>query len=111
MTGAVVAAGFWGWIGLAGNIQPIWTFDQGVATEPGTSAFGGWLGLGLISVVSGFVSGVAEALGSCFIPFLASDGCTLIRLLDLGSLDDNLTLPIISGGCLWGFFKCLKFFA
>ena len=29
---------------------------------------------------------------------------------DLGPLDDNLTLPIISGGCIWGFFKVLEYF-
>ncbi|KIP09761.1 hypothetical protein PHLGIDRAFT_18523 [Phlebiopsis gigantea 11061_1 CR5-6] len=92
LTGAVTAAGFWGLLGSLGNIYPIWTFEQGVASGSGTSSFGGWLGLGLISIVSGLVSGVAEAL-------------------DLGSLDDNLTLPIISGGCLWGFFECLKFFS
>ena len=36
---------------------------------------------------------------------LPTDTCT-----DLGSLDDNLTLPIISGGCIWGFFKVLAYF-
>lgn len=29
--------------------------------------------------------------------------------VDLGSLDDNLTLPILSGGCIWGLFKFLAF--
>ncbi|OBZ66342.1 CTP-dependent diacylglycerol kinase 1 [Grifola frondosa] len=56
------------------------------------SQAGKWLGLSVLTVVSGLVSGVAEAL-------------------DLGSLDDNLTLPIISGGCIWGFFKILEFFS
>lgn len=47
-----------------GNIEPIWTFEGGVSgSEYGS--FGGWLGLGLISVVGGLVSGVAEALGMC----------------------------------------------
>lgn len=41
--------------------------------------------------------------------FDVSRKLSLCPSLDLGSLDDNLTLPIISGGCLWGFFKCLKF--
>jgi hypothetical protein len=31
--------------------------------------------------------------------------------VDLGSLDDNLTLPIISGGCLFGLFKLLGLFS
>jgi len=48
--------------------------------------FSGWLGLGIIGIFSGLVSGVAEAL-------------------DLGPVDDNLSLPVISGTCLWGLFK------
>lgn len=27
--------------------------------------------------------------------------------LDLGGVDDNLSLPVIAGGCLWGLFKIL----
>jgi len=27
--------------------------------------------------------------------------------VELGSLDDNLTLPIISGGCILGFLKLI----
>jgi diacylglycerol kinase (CTP) len=27
---------------------------------------GGWIGLGVVGVVAGLVSGVAEALGACF---------------------------------------------
>jgi diacylglycerol kinase (CTP) len=54
---------------------------------------GGWVGLAVISIVSGLVTGVAEALGS-----------------DLGKLDDNMTLPILSGGCIWGLLKLLSWF-
>ena len=36
----------------------------------------------------------------------ALTGC--MRMADLGNLDDNLTLPILSGGCLWGFFKLVE---
>ena len=32
-----------------------------------------------------------------------------MRLAELGSLDDNLTFPIISGGCILGFFKGLQY--
>jgi len=97
LTGAVIAGGFWGVYGRSGNIEPVWTWEDGIAgTSVGTGAEAsgvlvGWLGLGVISVVSGLVSGIAEAL-------------------DLGSLDDNLTLPIISGGCLLGLFRCLQYF-
>ncbi|KAI3616825.1 phosphatidate cytidylyltransferase [Moniliophthora roreri] len=98
-TGAAIAIGFWGWMAPMrtdkGDIT--WWFNGGIrglnaadtASPLGiVSGFEGWVGLGLIGVVAGLVSAVAEAL-------------------DLGSLDDNLTLPIISGGCLFGFFKLL----
>jgi len=58
---------------------------------------GGLLGLLAIAVVAGLVSGVAEVLGM-FLPGLRLTFAALIFiiLLDLGSSDDNLTLPIIS---------------
>ena len=61
---------------------------------------GGLLGLLAIAVVAGLVSGVAEVLGM-FLPGLRLTFAALIFiiLLDLGSSDDNLTLPLISGGC------------
>ncbi|EKM56821.1 uncharacterized protein PHACADRAFT_254155 [Phanerochaete carnosa HHB-10118-sp] len=89
ITGAAIVAGFWTFLGPLGELEPVWTFEGGVE---GTGSFSGWFGLSAISVVSGLVSGVSEAL-------------------DLGSLDDNLTLPILSGGCIWGLFKCLKYLA
>lgn len=95
LTGAAIVAGFWGWVAPAGNIQPAWTWTEGPVALNSASAGGllsGWTGLGLLAVVGGVISGVAEAL-------------------DLGSLDDNLTLPIISGGCIWGFLKLLVFFS
>ncbi|KAF7340795.1 hypothetical protein MSAN_02108600 [Mycena sanguinolenta] len=56
------------------------------ATTPARFGVGGVLGLVAIVICAGVVSGVAEAL-------------------DLGGLDDNLTLPIISGGALMAFFR------
>jgi len=53
---------------------------------------GGWGAGAVVGLVAGLVTGVAEAL-------------------DLGDWDDNLTLPIISGGCLFGFFKVLGMFS
>jgi len=91
LTGATIAVAFWGWIAPVGNVQPTWTWSEGPLSEASTgSLLAGWTGLGFVAVVSGLVSGVAEAL-------------------DLGSLDDNLTLPVISGGCLWGFLKLLDY--
>jgi len=112
LTGGLTAMFFYSYVApLAMNPEITWTWDQGVIgyglpapndvlgdavkngmAKLGISAVhtGGWVGLGIIGVVAGIVSGVAEAL-------------------DLGNLDDNLTLPIISGGCLWGFFKLLGY--
>lgn len=73
--------------------------------EAESGLLSGWTGLGVISAVGGLISGVAEALGECTRPYLS--GFRLTLWLDLGSLDDNLTLPIISGGCIWGFMKLL----
>ncbi|KAK6966291.1 hypothetical protein R3P38DRAFT_2591156 [Favolaschia claudopus] len=56
------------------------------ATTPARFGVKGVLGLAPTVVWAGLVSGVAEAL-------------------DLGGLDDNLTLPIISGGMLMVFFR------
>ncbi|KJA18691.1 hypothetical protein HYPSUDRAFT_920321 [Hypholoma sublateritium FD-334 SS-4] len=89
VTGAAIAFGFWGFVAplRAGGRDITWAWDGGVRGAAGASfGGGGALGLVALSVVAGVVSAVAEAL-------------------DLGSLDDNLTLPIISGGCILGFFK------
>ncbi|KAJ6545878.1 hypothetical protein DFH09DRAFT_1172184 [Mycena vulgaris] len=58
----------------------------GAQTTPARFGVQGWAGLVALVVCAGVVSGVAEAL-------------------DLGGLDDNLTLPIISGGALMLFFR------
>jgi hypothetical protein len=71
---------------------------------------GGWLGLGITSVTAGLVTSVAEALG------IPVDRAVFVHLthcvfLDLGDLDDNLTLPILSGGCIWAMFKTVSWLA
>jgi diacylglycerol kinase (CTP) len=105
-TGALVAASFWGYFTQFGSpdVARSWTWengfqlpgfeigerlvkDAGIAHSVNT---GGWTGLAMIAGFAGVVTGVAEAL-------------------DLGSLDDNLTLPIISGTCLWAFFHLLSY--
>ncbi|KAF5384377.1 hypothetical protein D9615_003139 [Tricholomella constricta] len=102
ITGACIAVGFWGWVApVRGDLS--WWWDGGVRSsstllsslgfgDAGLHGAGGWAGLGAIGLVAGLVSGVAEAL-------------------DVGSLDDNLTLPIISGGCILGFLKLLGLFS
>ncbi|KAF8989482.1 hypothetical protein BDQ17DRAFT_1256805 [Cyathus striatus] len=84
-TGALVALGFWGYIAPVRE-GVSWSLANGIF---GSGALAGWAGLAVVSVVAGVVSGVAEAL-------------------DLGEADDNLTLPIISGGCILAFFKALQ---
>ncbi|KAF7305363.1 hypothetical protein HMN09_00788400 [Mycena chlorophos] len=68
--------------GLAGAHDP----TAGAKTTPARFGVEGWLGLAAVTVFAGVVSGIAEAL-------------------DLGGMDDNLTLPIISGGALMAFFR------
>jgi diacylglycerol kinase (CTP) len=100
MTAAAVATGFWTFIGPMRDSGLTWSWEGGVSpafsgsgSGNGSSStmFAGWVGIVTIGVVTGLVSGVAEAL-------------------DLGSVDDNLSLPIISGGCLWGLFKVIGWF-
>lgn len=84
VTGTLIAIGFWKWIApLRHDTQDIsWTWDNGVSpalVSPavkdwcqgllgGACSLGnvtsGWVGLGLIGVMAGLVSGVAEALGT-----------------------------------------------
>ncbi|KAH9912034.1 uncharacterized protein B0H18DRAFT_891002 [Fomitopsis serialis] len=92
VTGAAIAIGFWGWVVPQVGEPSSWQWPVVAPTTGNPSilgAAGAWLGLGVLGVVAGLISGITEAL-------------------DLGNLDDNLTLPIISGGCLWGFFKLVE---
>lgn len=88
--------------------------DAGVSGVP----TGGWVGLAVISIVSGLVTGIAEALGGSFFPsfpFAESrwdfDLTNDENGTDVGQLDDNLTLPILSGGCIWGLLRLFSWFS
>ncbi|KAJ7666769.1 hypothetical protein DFH06DRAFT_1322742 [Mycena polygramma] len=73
--------------GLIGGVEVATTHAPGTThTTPARFGVGGVWGLVALVLFAGVVSGVAEAL-------------------DLGGLDDNLTLPIISGGALMLFFR------
>lgn len=97
VVGALTAALFWGWA------VPRWGWDDGFLFR-GTLALpemvrervgmrgeeqgkvGGWVALGLVSLWSGFVASASE-------------------VVDLFGLDDNLTIPVLSGLGLWGFLR------
>ncbi|KAI0037024.1 hypothetical protein K488DRAFT_67184 [Vararia minispora EC-137] len=109
ITGTTITAGFW--LLLAPAVDPAaasWSFADGVRAQGVDESVvggavrewlnslgfegiptGGWTGIAGISVASGVVTALAEAL-------------------DVGSLDDNLTLPIIAGGGLWACLKALS---
>ncbi|TFK45674.1 hypothetical protein OE88DRAFT_1668953 [Heliocybe sulcata] len=114
-TGFLCAIIFWIYVAPVRPAEESWTWEEGViASGPSSEWVGrvkemlgvmtgmdvseirwkasGAMGLGVIGVVAGVVSGVAEAL-------------------DLGSLDDNLTLPILAGGCIYAFFVVLGWVA
>jgi len=81
--GLVTAATFWGLCsgGLGGKLgNPVWNWDQ--------RKTGGLGGLAVLSVGVGIITSITEAL-------------------DLGFLDDNLTLPTIGGAAIWALARCL----
>lgn len=84
LTGAIIAAGFWGLYGQSGNIEPIWTWEGVAGTSVAgaeTGVLAGWVGLGVVSVFSGLVSGVSEALGTYLHLLLVCSAMTDARLL------------------------------
>jgi len=91
VTGSLIAAGFWGLLAPAGETPPgreslLLLNESGATTTNGVDLWKAVTNLGVVSIISGFVAGVSEAI-------------------DVGSMDDNLTLPIISGGILYVCFK------
>jgi len=78
LTGALTAAAFWGWFAPSVNRPEVsWTWVDGFSVSSaagdhildnvkrvrGPLNFCGWIGLGIIGIFTGVVSGVAEALG------------------------------------------------
>jgi diacylglycerol kinase (CTP) len=124
LTGACVAVAFWKHIAPFRSTDLSWKWDTGIQSVTfsgsdwlrshlSTVSFegvrtGGWVGLAAIAIVAGLVTGIAEALGKR--NFLHQMADFLIILADL-SLDDNLTLPVISGGCLLVFFRLTGLFS
>lgn len=88
---------FWGWA------VPRYGFDEGfmfrgrltlppvireglLGWKDGEGSVGGWVALGVVGLWSGFVASASE-------------------VVDIFGWDDNLTIPVLSGLGLWGFFK------
>ncbi|EJD02061.1 uncharacterized protein FOMMEDRAFT_124258 [Fomitiporia mediterranea MF3/22] len=89
-TGTLIAFGFYGWLTPFGASPP----SLPEVILDGTQSVSSLASLGKLSCIalaSGFLAGFAEAI-------------------DVGSLDDNLTLPIISGGLIWALFKAVDYF-
>ncbi|KAH7101649.1 hypothetical protein BKA62DRAFT_743242 [Auriculariales sp. MPI-PUGE-AT-0066] len=84
VTGAIITGGFYGAVAPLGVDAPSWQLGKGL--------LGSWPGLALLTAVGGLTAGVAEALY-------------------VGPLDDNLTLPIITGATLCAFFALERFVA
>jgi len=66
VTGTLIAVGFWGWVAplRSGPAGFSWVWEGGTSpSSSSTGATGSWIGLGVVGVVAGLVSGVAEALG------------------------------------------------
>jgi hypothetical protein len=94
MTGAIIIASFWGYFAHMRTVPPAVSLDCSGDRWP--------LGLMGLSMLGGLASGVLEAIGKSHdhgTGTVIAD--VLIMMTDFGALDDNLTLPILSGSFLY----------
>ncbi|KAL8696460.1 MAG: hypothetical protein Q9201_007648 [Fulgogasparrea decipioides] len=94
--GILTAGLFWGWaVPRYGNDEGFMfngelripdPVKQAVGWKSDEGVLGGWAALGIVSLWSGFVASASE-------------------VVDVFGWDDNLTIPVLSGIGLWGFFK------
>lgn len=103
VVGAATAAFFWGWLApRTGSVNsavdqnatfmfhvqlglPAWVNGK-LGWKKDAGKVGGLVALAVMSVVTGLVASLAE-------------------LVDLFGWDDNLTIPVLSAGGLWGFLR------
>lgn len=91
ITGAAIVFSCWSWLVPAvGGAESAWDWTRGVSgpgvdhsplgqgvkavlRDAGFSGLqtGGWVGLAVVSIISGLVTGIAEALGTSFSPLFA----------------------------------------
>lgn len=97
VVGVLTAGFFWGWF-----VPRYWGFEddfmfkgelalpgvirEAVGWKDGQGTIGGWVALGVVSLWSGFIASASE-------------------VVDIFGWDDNVTIPVLSGLGLWGFFK------
>ncbi|KAK0706923.1 hypothetical protein B0T26DRAFT_655886 [Lasiosphaeria miniovina] len=99
LVGVGTAAWFWGWLVptmgpfpgdeafmFTGTLSLPQTISEAVGLTPAQAAVSGGLALAIMSVWSGLVAATSE-------------------LVDVFGLDDNLTIPVLSGLGIWGFLK------
>ncbi|KAL5520671.1 DGK1 [Sanghuangporus sanghuang] len=86
ITGAFIVFGFWRWLAPFGA-QPS-SLPEVIRAD--SQSLASLAGFSCIALVSGLLAGFAEAI-------------------DIGSLDDNLTLPIVAGGLIWALFKLVEY--
>ncbi|KAA6414540.1 MAG: phosphatidate cytidylyltransferase [Lasallia pustulata] len=97
VVGLLTAGFFWGWV-----VPRYWGFEDSfmfkgelalpsaikgaIGWKDGQGTIGGWVALGVVGLWSGFVASASE-------------------VVDIFGWDDNVTIPVLSGLGLWGFFK------
>lgn len=98
VVGVATATFFWGYFAprhwgfeesfmFKGTLSLPESFNDGMASGAGdVGVLNGWAALGVMSLWSGIVASTSE-------------------LIDVFGLDDNLTIPILSGAGLWTFLK------
>ncbi len=98
VVGALTASLFWGWMVprygydeefmFRGTLTLPFIVREGLLgwKEEVQGSAGGWMALGIVGLWSGFVASASE-------------------VVDIFGWDDNLTIPVLSGLGLWGFFK------
>lgn len=97
VVGAITAIVFWGWAVPAygygdegfmfkGQLGLPEVVKDNLGLKQGQGMVGGWVALGIVSLWSGLIASASE-------------------VFDLFGWDDNVTIPVLSGLGLWGFFK------
>lgn len=98
VVGFLTAGLFWGWVVpryghdegfmFTGTLTLPTAIKEGLLGWKGENegVVGGWVALGVVGIWSGIVASASE-------------------VVDLFGWDDNLTIPVLSGIGLWGFFK------